>query len=240
MRILLLSLLSLAACKTVQRPSEAAYVHYRVDPSDPRDSALLRLTAPYRDSVDRSMSDVVGRAASALTKEGANGSLGLFMTDAMLEMGKAKVDPRAQVAFVNTGGIRITEMGTGPITRGKVFELMPFDNILVVQEVPGARLQAFLDALAARGGWPVSGLTMEVRDRKAANVRIGGQPLDPARTYFVINSDYVINSAEEGEALRSLPAVNTGYLVRDALIDYLRGQQASGKVITPATEKRVF
>jgi hypothetical protein len=32
---------------------------------------------------------------------------------------------------MNSGGIRLPEMPAGAITQGKIFELMPFDNLMV-------------------------------------------------------------------------------------------------------------
>ena len=200
---------------------------------------LLNLTRVYRDSLEKTMNEVLGTLGQPLEKELPSGSLNNFMTDAMLNTARRRIDPLVSVAFLNYGGIRSTQVPAGPITRGKVFELMPFDNLLLVQEVKGSVLQQFLDATAASGGWPVAGLTMEIRDKKAVNVVIGGQPLDPSKTYHVANTDYVINVDEPGKLLRNIPVQNTGYLVRDAIIDYTRGLNAGGKKIPAPTDKRV-
>jgi 2',3'-cyclic-nucleotide 2'-phosphodiesterase (5'-nucleotidase family) len=185
------------------------------------------------------MNAVLGTLEQALEREQPSGSLNNFMADAMLHMARQKMDPQVSVAFLNYGGIRATQVPAGPITRGKVFELMPFDNLLLVQQVKGSVLQQFLDATAATGGWPLAGLTMDIRDRKAVNVLIGGQPLDPSKTYHVANTDYVINVDEPGQPLRNIPVQNTGYLLRDAIIDYLGMLSAGGKNVPAPTEKRV-
>ena len=43
---------------------------------------------------------------------------------------------------MNHGGIR-SYIPKGNITTGKIFELMPFDNLIVLQEVKGSVLQQF-------------------------------------------------------------------------------------------------
>lgn len=232
-------LVLLASCTTVYQPVKMQYEDYRITPQLPKDTVLLNMTRIYRDSLEKSMNEVLGTLAQTLEKQQPSGSLNNFMADAVLYMARQKMDPQTDVAFVNYGGVRATQVPAGPITRGKVFELMPFDNLLFVQKVKGSILQQFLDATAASGGWPVAGLTMEIRDKKAVNVLIGGQPLDPAKTYHVANSDYVINVDEPGKLLRDIPVQNTGYLVRDALIDYTRSLGAAGKNIPAPNEKRV-
>jgi 2',3'-cyclic-nucleotide 2'-phosphodiesterase (5'-nucleotidase family) len=232
-------LVLLASCTTVYQPVKMQYEDYRITPQLPKDTVLLNLTRVYRDSLEKSMNEVLATFDQALEKDQPSGSLNNFMTDAMLYMARQKMDPQVSVAFLNYGGIRATQVPAGPFTTGKVFEIMPFDNLLLVQQVKGSVLQQFLDATAASGGWPVAGLTMEIRNKKAVNVLIGGQPLDPSKTYHVANTDYVINVDEPGKLLRSIPVQNTGYLVRDAIIDYTRGLNAGGKNVPAPTEKRV-
>ena len=41
---------------------------------------------------------------------------------------------------LNYGGLRIQSMAAGPITMSKVYELMPFDNTLVVVDLLGSEL----------------------------------------------------------------------------------------------------
>src|SRR5687768_14024884 len=178
------------SCNNNFIPVQNEYDNYRITPALPRDTSMVILMQPYRDSIDETMNEVVGTALVTLEKKSPEGSLGNFMADAMLFGARQKYAP-VDVAFINTGGIRIQQLAQGPVTRGKIFELMPFDNIIVVQELTGQQLQQFLDMTAARGGWPSAGLTMQIRDKKAVNVMINGEPLKLEKTYLVANSDYV-------------------------------------------------
>ena len=122
---------------------------------------------------------------------------------------------------------------------GKIFELMPFDNILVLQKLKGSELQQLLDLIAARGGWPVAGMTMQIKDKKAINVMVGGKPLDPNAVYSVVNSDFVANGGDNADLLKALPRDTKGYLMRDALFDYINKLKREGKNITARIENRV-
>jgi 2',3'-cyclic-nucleotide 2'-phosphodiesterase (5'-nucleotidase family) len=230
----------LPACKSVFIPSSAQYEQYRITGQLPKDSALLALMQPYRDSLSKSMNEVIGVIATSLEKKLPSGTLNNFMADAMLEMARQKIDANADVAFVNYGGIRLTQLPAGPLTRWKAFELMPFDNILVVQELKGTMLQDFLDLTAAKGGFAVAGLTMQIQSKKAVNVLINGKPLDPLKTYKVVNSDYIVNGGDDAGMLTNLPQKTTGYLMRDAIMDYVRMHAVAGKQVNAQNEKRVI
>jgi len=143
------------------------------------------------------------------------------------------------VAFINYGGIRLTQLPAGNVTRGKIFEMMPFDNILVLQRLKGRELQQFLDLIAARGGWPVAGMSMQIKDKKAINVLVAGKPIDPDAVYGVLNSDFVANGGDNADILKVLPRETRGYLMRDAIIDYIQKLKSQGKNISARVENRV-
>jgi len=140
---------------------------------------------------------------------------------------------------MNQGGIR-SYIPKGNITVGKIFELMPFDNLVVLQDVKGSVLQEFLDKTAGEGGWPVStGITMSIKEKKAVQVLIGGKPLDANATYTIANSDYVANGGSDCEMLRKIPKMDKGYLFRDALLEYVAELTKQGKPVESKIENRV-
>ena len=231
--------LILTSCNTLFLPTKAEHSSYRVTPSMPKDSAMVSLMQPYKDSVERGMNRVIGEAAITLEKDQPAGTLNNFMADAMYVMAKQKYGVPIDAAFVNYGGIRITQLAAGPVTTGKIFEVMPFDNLLILQQVKGSVLQQFLDLTAAWGGWPVAGMTMQIQNKKAVNVKIGGQPLDLNKTYTIANSDYVANGGDNAAMLKSIPQQSNGYLMRDAIFDYIKMLQAQGKNISVNEDNRV-
>lgn len=236
--ILLLSVpfLLSVSCKSSYKISTLEYKDYRVSASHYKDEAVWLLIKPYSDSVNKSMNDIVGIAEQSLEKKSPEGTLGNFMVDAFYTMAAEKYKIRIDLALMNFGGIRLTQLPAGEVTRGKIFELMPFDNMLIIQRLKGTVLQELLDLIAARGGWPVAGMTMQIKDKKAVNVLVGGQALDPGKIYTVVNSDFVANGGDNADMLKSLPQENIGYLMRDALFDYIQKQ---GKKIGARLENRV-
>jgi 2',3'-cyclic-nucleotide 2'-phosphodiesterase (5'-nucleotidase family) len=236
---LLAFLLFFASCKTSFLPQKVEYLDYQITAALPKDSSLLNMMRPYGDSVNNSMNMVVAIADQTLEKKLPSGSLNNFMADAMLFSAKQKFGVPVDAAFVNYGGIRTNQLAKGEVTRGKVFELMPFDNILLLQKIKGDVLQQFLDHTASLGGWPVAGITMQIADKKAVNVSINGKPLDVNKIYTIANSDYVANGGDNAAMLKPIPQQNIGYLMRDAIFDYIKALKAEGKNITAQTENRI-
>lgn len=236
---MLLLTLAFTACHKAMQPIGVAYQDYTIGTSLVRDPALLAMIAPYRDSVDKNMNEVVGMAAATLEKKQPSGSLGNFMADAVLAMARKQFDQPVDFAIVNYGGIRSPQLAKGTVTRGKVFELMPFDNLLVLQKLTGVQVQELCDYLAARGGWPIAGATFVIQNKKAADVRIGGVPLQTDKTYTLANSDYVANGGDDAAFLKPIPQINSGYLIRDALIGYIRNLTQQGQPIAENTENRI-
>lgn len=185
------------------------------------------------------MNDVIGNNVFSMEKKQPEGALGNFMADALLYMARTKFKTEVDVATVNYGGVRLTQLPAGSITRGKMYELMPFDNVLILQKMKGSVLQQFLDMTAARGGWPLAGVTMQIKEKKAVNVQINGAPLSPDKDYVMANSDYVANGGDESNMLKTIPQQNIGYLMRDALIDFVIEQTRQGKSISYKEENRI-
>lgn len=235
---LLISSLILS-CTLSYQAQKIQYNGYRISTGARQDSALLVLLKPYSDSLSKSMNEVVGYAENNLEKNQPEGSLGNFMADAMLTMAEKKFATRVDAAFINNGGIRLPSLPAGNITRGKVFELSPFDNVLVIQKLDGKVLQEFLDHIAKRGGWPCAGISMQIKDKKAVNIKIGGTAFVESAVYTVANTDYIVNGGDDCTMLKPIAQISNGYIYRDAIFDYLAELKKQGKTIVGKTENRI-
>ncbi|MCU0380582.1 MAG: 5'-nucleotidase C-terminal domain-containing protein [Chitinophagaceae bacterium] len=225
-------------CHPKFQPTSLQYAAYDVN-QQATDSAYIAFIKPYADKVGETMNNPVGELPLPLVKALPDGSLGNFMADAYLAMAREKFDPSAEVAYMNHGGIRLNQVQAGTLRRGTVYEVMPFDNLMVILKVKGSLLRQFLDHIAEEGGGGIAGVQMNIRDKKAINIRIKGQPLDTEATYTMVNSDYVVNGGGRFTGFKDLPAQKTGYLLRDAILDYCERYKAAGKPIPVSTEKRI-
>jgi len=157
----------------------------------------------------------------------------------MLLQARKKFAKSVDAAFMNYGGIRLNQIPPGPLTVGKLYELSPFDNFIVLLNIRGDVLRQFLDHIAAKGGWPVAGLRMSITGKKAQGVMIGGKPLTDDAQYTIAVLDYTANGGDDCFMLTNLPQQNGGWLLRDQLQEYFMQLQKEGKSITASIEGRI-
>jgi 2',3'-cyclic-nucleotide 2'-phosphodiesterase (5'-nucleotidase family) len=234
----LIAFLIIFSHPTIAQTFGVSYGTYRIDDYTKKDSLLVNLLASYKDSIHKTMGTVLGFSTDGLTKKQPESSLGNFMTDAMKTMAEKKFEKHIDAAFINYGGIR-SYLPKGDITVGRIFELMPFDNLIVLQEIKGDTLLSFLNFIAERNGWPVSGISMTITNRTATNILVNGKPLDTTATYTIANSDYIANGGDDVKMLKAIPQINKGYLLRDALIAYTIYITDKGESIDAKPQKRI-
>src|SRR5262249_6303823 len=141
------------------------------------------------------------------------------------------------VALLNSGAIRGNrQFKVGPLTRRDVHQLLPFDNIIVLVELPGSALRAALehgvDALPRPAGrfLQTAGLSFSVDINGPPGARIGaiavnGQPLDASRTYRVALIDFLAAGRDDFAMLsagRVLIGASDGPALPASVIDALR------------------
>jgi 2',3'-cyclic-nucleotide 2'-phosphodiesterase (5'-nucleotidase family) len=233
-----LAFILILSCKQSPQQSVVQYQGFQINKQATSDSSLIRLIAPYGNQLKTTMGKIIGYSDNGMNKKQPESEIGNYMADAMKEMAAKKFGKKVDAAFVNYGGVR-SYIAKGNVTVGQIFELMPFDNLVVLQEIKGTVLQQFLDATAADGGWPLSGLTMEIKDKKAIHIVIGGKTFDKDASYWIANSDYVANGGSNCSMLKGIHQENKGYLLRDALIEYTVAVTAKGKSIDSNIENRV-
>lgn len=237
--LLFFALITAASCNTSYQPQTAAYNNYRVTDSSQKNKALLALLKPYADSVNKNMNDVIAVAGTEMEKKQPEGGLGNMMADAMLLKAKEIYGAGVAGAFINNGGLRLPVIPKGNITRGKIYELSPFDNNIVLQQLPGKVLLQFINHISAMGGWPAAGITWQIKNKQAINIKLNGQPINEEAIYSIAMVDYVANGGDDCNMLRSIPQQNKGSILRDAIIEYLAAHTKQGKAVTAQIENRV-
>lgn len=225
------------SCTT--KPPQVIYSNYNITRLIKPDSNAINLLAPYHAKLNDNLKEVIGFSAYGLNTKKPESALGNFMTDAMKTMAEKKFNKKITAAFINSGGIR-SYIPKGEITLEKIYELMPFDNLIVLQQLNGIQLKEFLNHVCDKGGWPVSeGLTYSIKDRKLNEVLVEGILVSDTANYIIANSDYVANGGDNTVMLKKIPKENVNYLLRDALIDYAKMLTASGKTIDIKINNRI-
>jgi 2',3'-cyclic-nucleotide 2'-phosphodiesterase (5'-nucleotidase family) len=188
------------------------------------DSTIAKMIAPYKQKLDAQMNEVIGEAENTLTKELPDGTLGNFVADACLLYAQNN-NAKADFSVLNSGGVRIPNIQQGPITIGKIYELMPFDNLIEVVELDGYACKELFAWIVKWKGAPVSGIELTLANGEAINVKINGEPFNESKTYFVATTDYVANGGDGATMFAKSKRNSSNYKLRDAIIDYVKNKQ---------------
>ena len=229
------------ACSTNYHVVKSNRTEYPISNDVKADSAVIRKYLPYKLKMDSQMNAVLGYSATALSKKSAGGEslLGNFFADAALYEAR-KIDPAIDFAIPSTNGGLRNDLPLGAISLANVFELMPFENEIIVFNLKGEDVQSLLNFIAASGGQPISGISLKIKDKKPADVLIGGKPFDITKNYNVATSDYIAGGGDGLNSFKTpLSSKILGLKVRDALILFIKEKQATGEKISSTLDRRV-
>lgn len=179
------------------------------------------MVAPYKAQLDAQMNRQLATIVTPLVKASPEGNLGNWMADIMVQATRNKY-PDKIIAFAatNPGGLRVQEISSGPLLVSEIYELMPFDNKVVVLDLSGKEVKEFISHMANSGGWPVSKELSVDMTSGSLEITIEGQALDLDARYNVASIDYVANGGSGSTMLKDKPRVDTETYLRDILIEY--------------------
>jgi len=228
------------SCTSVQHISKTHVSYVVPSPqSSTADVAVTEMVAPYKAQLDAQMNSVVANVRTELTKKQPESTMGNWTADALI-LGVQRANMQGDFAVCNYGGMRVPVITPGPLTMGEIFELSPFDNMIMIVDMPGNYVDSLFQLVAARGGWPVSkSIRMTIKDGKMKSCLINGQPLDPGKTYKVVTPDYVANGGDDARFMIGLKRIQTGFLQRDLIVQYAAETARMGNDINVALEGRI-
>ncbi|MDI9529582.1 MAG: bifunctional UDP-sugar hydrolase/5'-nucleotidase [Candidatus Cloacimonadota bacterium] len=176
---------------------------------------------------EEGMDEIVGSSAYHLSRTNvdAQSLMGNTITDAM------RNEVKADFAFLNLGGVR-ADIKSGPVTYRDIFQVMPFDNMLVSFKCTGEFLRRIIETRVegSRHGLVVSGVNV-VYSKKRPNfdrvtsLRIGGQPWDPNKIYTCATTDFLLQGNAGLTLLTQVPQediINHQINLRDAIVNYFK------------------
>ncbi len=240
---LMLCAVILIACHSPQTLVNKDFESTQLNARNPEDSIVVKMINPYKQVLDNSMQEIVGKIPQTLLKEAPEGTLNNFIADALLSnyfsVNNYDSAISAQCCVLNLGGIRLNELPAGDLTVGKCFELLPFENKLVVIPITGSQIQALLDLVASNKGWPIAGIRMQIQNAKAINVLINGKPLVFDQNYRLLTNDYMANGGDNCSMLSTAPQTILNLTMRDAFIQYCRNKFKLNQPLTAVKDGRI-
>lgn len=202
------------------------------------------LVAPFREQLQEQMNVRLATAPESLTRGRTQSTLGNFTADAYLAIGQQLTGRQIDCSIMNNGGLR-SDLPAGDVSIGTMFNIFPFENTIVVLDLPGSELEKLIQSNAGRklDCWSGTQITLAMDGDRcyASDIKVGGQPIDPARTYTICTIDYLAEGNSGMSALtRCTDRLNTGILIRDAMIDYVRQLDAKGLTVSASLDDRVI
>ena len=189
------------------------------------------LYAKFDEDLKPVLGEVIGTAVQEFTHErsekGSNTLLGVWASEVQRKAGNA------DIAIQNGGGLRRT-LAKGKITVGDLYEIMPFDNYLVVFDLPGSEIKKAIDHGIINPNitdGQFAGLKVEYDGRKPFESRItkitlaDGSPLDESRTYKVVVNDFMFTGGDKYDFSKASNVVETYIPIRDCLIDAIKKEK---------------
>jgi 5'-nucleotidase len=191
-------------------------------------------------------SRVVGRVTGSLDAEGENDTpLARLVADAQLAATRDPARGTAQIAFINSGGVRagFARADDGAVNFGQIFALQPFGNTLEVLELSGTQLKALLESQFGADGAPQPSILIPSRGfaytfdqtrlagQRVVAMTLGGRPIDPVATYRVTTNNFLANGGDGFSVFANAKFVADGGVDLDAFEAFI----ADGVEVDPAS-----
>jgi len=176
-------------------------------------------------------------------RRGEENLLGYWVSDVMRTAAQGIVDRPVHFAICNAGGLR-SNLRPGQLKVADVFEMMPFENELVVIELTGAEvIQVVKEGIVRRGGEPCSGVKAVVEGTpESATLTVtweDGSPIDPAAVVNVATSDYLYAGGDSIPTLKKgRRPFTTGLTLRQMLMDQCAALAKANKDLLPPAPGR--
>lgn len=193
------------------------------------DQKIADFIKPYKENIDKDLNTILASAPQTLDKNGEwQTTMGNLFADAVMLKGnpvfKTRENKTIDMVLLNHGGIR-SIIPKGNVTTRTAFEIMPFENSLVVIAMKGEVISEMLQyIISEKKPHPINGITFTIdKDKQAKQVLVQGKPLEPNRTYYVGTNDYLSNGGDNMVFFKKGTAkYDLDYKLRNILIDYFK------------------
>lgn len=185
---------------------------------------------PYREHINKDLDSVLAYCPETLDKSSDKWqtTIGNLMADVTLQRGNivfmAREKKNIDLCILNSGGIR-SILPKGNVTSRTAFEIMPFENNLVVIALKGEQIFEMVNYfIATKKPHPLSGITFTIsKDNVAKNILIQGKPVEKDAIYYVATNDYLSNGGDNMNFFKKgIQKYDLDYKLRNVLIDYFK------------------
>lgn len=190
------------------------------------DEEMVKILAAQSEEMSDILDEKLGVLSEDLThsREGSLTELGYWATDVMRKY------TNAQIGLTNGGGLRRT-LYKGDITMGDLYEIMPFDNQVVVVKVTGAHLKQLIDhGIGADymtdgqfAGLKVVYDPTKEYEHRIVNISLeNGMPIDDDEIYTVATNDFIVGGGDRYDFKNAVEINDLFVPIRDVLVEDIK------------------
>jgi 2',3'-cyclic-nucleotide 2'-phosphodiesterase (5'-nucleotidase family) len=199
------------------------------------------LIKPYRDKIDGDMNAVLAFAPQTIDRSGEwQSPLGNLFADATLHKAEtlfeSKENKSVDFCMLNAGGLR-SVIPKGQVTVRTAYQIMPFENNVVVVEMDSIQLLEMLSyIIAEKRPHPLSGITFTIdKNQRPKNISVAGKAFNAGKIYYVATNDYLYSGGDSMLFFgKSRKMYDLDYKLRDVLIDYFKNNDT---ILAPANKR---
>jgi len=218
--IFLLFFIFFTSCKDNSQNYNKQYLNSLIEVNTHEDSLINVFIEPYKTSIESEMNEIISFTKSDLTKNKPVGNLGNFVTDLCLSYAEA------DICLMNNGGLR-SSINKGNITVGMIYELMPFENELVIVELSKTDFFEMLLHIIEKGGEPISGVKVVATNNKILDYKPKFN-FENKQKIKILTSDYL---ADKKEFFKNKEQIKIGIKLRDAIIKYCKNNDTIFSIV---------
>ncbi len=219
-----------SSCQKKEHLVKVEGVRIEINDSTPDNLDIEAFIKPYRAHVNKTLDSVLAYAPETYSKRDGilNTAIGNLMADIVLEQANpffiSKTKNEIDMVLLNHGGIR-APIPKGTITSRTAYQVMPFENSIIVVELKGIYIKKLIEYLQkSRKAHPISGLKLTVdKDFEIVKALIRDKEIKDEELYFVATNDYLYYG---GDAMyffeHAEKAHKLNYKIRNAMIDYFK------------------
>ncbi len=202
-----------------------------VDTTITSDKVIDNFIAPFRTHLNKTLDSTLAYAPETYNKKdyginrALNTAIGNFMADVVYKQAQPIFKSRTKLdidaVLLNHGGIR-SVISKGPISARTAYQVMPFENSIVIAKLKKPEMDSLLNYLATeRKAHPISNMNLILnKDYSIKELNINHKPIEN-RAYYVATSDYLATGGDRMNFFKAADTIyNINYKIRNSLIDY--------------------
>ncbi|AWM14530.1 5'-nucleotidase C-terminal domain-containing protein [Flavobacterium sp. NRK F10] len=244
--VILLTFFSLTSCESYKgKIYEVKGSNININENQHSRNDIENFVAPFRNHINKDLDSIL--AYNPVDQDKSKGkwqsNIGNLLAETTLALGDKVFEMREHKSIdfciLNHGGIR-SVIPKGNVTTRTAYEVMPFENSLIVAELKGSQIREIADYLLEnRKPHPLAGITIYIsEDEKSVDkILIRNKPLEDQKTYYVATSDYLANGGDNMTFFTESPKkYDLDYKLRNLLIDYFK----SVDTLPNLTDKKII